>query len=98
MAGSLLTPLIQNDSQGGAHGSDIWRALATDPALAGRVHCDVRGAVVLTGREGGAAPRSQKERRRWELHVRLRLVAELGETAAAALEIRWAERPGGSGV
>ncbi len=44
---------------------------------------------MLTGPDGGPAPASLKERQRWELHVRLRLAAELGEAEASAAIIRW---------
>lgn len=44
---------------------------------------------MLTGPHGGPPPASQKERRRWELHVRLRVTAELGEAAAARVRVGW---------
>ena len=92
MAASILTPLTgDHQARHDADGSRVRRALAADPALAGRVSCDDRGTVVLTGPADGPSPASRKERRRWELHVRLRLAAELGGVPPAALEIRWAE-------
>jgi hypothetical protein len=88
---TLLTPLLPTPDQGadGAEGDLLWRALLADPALAGRVRRDGAGAIVLTGPGGGLPPASLKERRRWELHVRLRLAAEFGEAAASVAEIRW---------
>jgi hypothetical protein len=88
----LLAPLLSPDN--GARKAvpvreRLARALAADPALDGRVRCDADGTILLTGTCGGSAPASLKERQRWELHVRLRLAAELGEAAATAATIRW---------
>jgi hypothetical protein len=88
----LLTPLLSDPSPdaGQPYARDrLMRALAADPALAGRARCDEAGAIVLTGPGGGRPPASLKERQRWELHVRLRLAAELGDAAASAAIIRW---------
>ena len=57
----------------------------------GRVYVTDRGDAVLTGPGGGPAPASRKERRRWELHVRLRLTAELGEVTADTVALRLGE-------
>ena len=78
------------DPTGSIDGGRLRRALAADPALAGRVTCDEAGTVVLTGAAAGAPPASAKERQRWELHLRLRLAAEFGERAATTVRIRWA--------
>ncbi len=45
--------------------------------------------MILTGPAAGPPPASAKERRRWELHVRLRIAVELGERLGARLPIRW---------
>jgi hypothetical protein len=95
MAASFLTPLLppsDHASGDGAEHDRVRRALAADPALADRVTCDEQGHVILSGVGAGPPPRSLKERRRWELHVRLRLAAELGEAAAHGRVIRWVER------
>ena len=92
----LLTPLLPDsldDVAGGAARDLVSRALAVDPALAGRVRCEADGIIVLTGTDGSAAPLSSKERQRWELHVRLRLATELGEATAAAARVRWDGTP-----
>lgn len=94
MPAPFLTPLLRcrvHDVAGAIDGGRLRRALAADPALAGRAACDDVGTVILTGPAAGAPPASAKERRRWELHVRLRLAAELGERPAAAAQIRWAD-------
>ena len=91
---TFLTPLLTAGSCATMPDSDrsrLWRALHVDPALAGRVRLDRAGAIVLTGSCDGPPPTSAKERERWELHVRLRLTAELGQAAASAAIIRWAE-------
>jgi len=91
-ANSLLTPLLPDpnlDPVDHDRRSRLERALAADPALAGRVHCDASGAIILTGPGAGPPPASLKERQRWELHVRLRLAAELGEAAASASNVQW---------
>jgi hypothetical protein len=67
----------------------VAAALAADPALIGRVTCD--GNVVVIGPNGGPCPTSLKERERWELHVRLRVQAELGPVVAAGIMVRWAD-------
>lgn len=91
-ANPLLTPILPSPSldAGGADQSRLVRALAADPALSGRVSCDGAGIIRLTGPDGGPPPASLKERQRWEVHVRLRLATELGETAASEAAIRWA--------
>ena len=93
---SLLTPLLADsasETDDASEYSKLRRALAADPALVGRVSCDDSGVVVLTGPTGGTPPASKKERERWELHVRLRLAAELGQAAASTTTLRWAEQP-----
>jgi len=91
-ANPLLTPLLPNPSHDAGEPDErgrAVRALAADPALAGRVHWDTSGAIILTGPDGGPPPASLKERQRWELHVRLRLAAELGDATASAADIKW---------
>jgi hypothetical protein len=91
-ANPLLTPLLPDpglDPGEPDERSRLVRALAADPALVGRVHCDASGAIILTGPGAGPPPASLKERQRWELHVRLRLRAELGEAAASASNVQW---------
>jgi hypothetical protein len=90
---SLLTPLLAGRT-GSDRGDDATlrlRALQADPALRGRVDSDDSGAIVLCVPGGAPVPTSAKERARWELHVRLRLAAELGDSAAADVDIRWCE-------
>jgi len=92
MAGTFLTPLLperERNARDGNRRDPLRRVLAADPALAGRVFSGERGTVILTGPAGGPPPTSLKERQRWELHVRLRIAAELGETAAGGVEVRW---------
>ncbi len=86
---TFLTPLLPDDFVSTLPHERLRAALAADPALAGRVSCDDTGLITLTGPEGGAPPGSVKERQRWELHVRLRLAAELGESISAMANIRW---------
>lgn len=88
-----MTPLLPEPDPCAGDNSErdrLGRALSADPALAGRVARDEAGAIILTGPDGAPPPASLKERRRWELHVRLRLAAELGEAAASGAHIRWA--------
>lgn len=94
MESTLLTPLLPVPAADAAPEHPRARlraALLADPALAGRVSCDDAGLVTLTGPAGGAPPASAKERQRWEMHVRLRLAAELGESAAAAAVVQWSD-------
>ena len=90
MVNSLLRPIL-GDGPDEARG--LCRAVAVDPALVGRATVDHAGAVILTGPIDGPPPASAKDRRRWELHVRLRLAAELGEAVAALVPIRWRDSP-----
>lgn len=88
-----MTPLLPEPDPRAGDSSEhdrLRQALRADPALAGRVAREQAGTIVLTGPDGGPPPASLKERRRWELHVRLRLTAELGEAAASGASIRWA--------
>jgi hypothetical protein len=85
---SLLQPCNPNEMPGP---EKIGLALALDRALTGRAACDEQGVVLLTGAELGPPPASLKERRRWEIHLRLRLTAEFGEGAAARIAVRWAD-------
>ena len=90
---TLLTSLLSHRLlvTTGPRACDSFRvALAAEPVLAGRVRCDDAGIIELTGANGSAPPGSLKERERWELHVRLRLEAELGHAAATTARVRWA--------
>ena len=92
MAPPLLTPLLRSRPPASPNTIDpsrIRRALAADPALAGRAVFDDGGFVILTGPAAGPAPASAKERQRWELHVRLRLTVEIGEESATLVRLRW---------
>ncbi len=92
MANPFLVPLLPDaarDRPDLDEADRLQRALAADPALAGRATSDRTGSVILTGPAEGPPPPSAKERRRWELHVRFRLVAEFGEAAAAVVPIHW---------
>jgi len=72
----------------------VWRALAGDPALVGRVARKGVSRVLLTGPGYGAPPASLKERARWRLHVQDRIAADTGHSAPAlGVAIRWAEGP-----
>lgn len=92
---TLLTALLSNRAvvtQTAALEADSIRiALAADPALAGRARCAADATIELTGADGSAPPMSLKERQRWEMHVRLRLEAELGHAVATNARICWAE-------
>ena len=66
----LLTPLLPPGGGDESVTERLRQALAADPALEGRYAFDAAGGVVVLG----AA--TAKERRRWELHIRLRLEAE----------------------
>jgi hypothetical protein len=92
----LLTRLLEPPDRDSASDLDVRlrRALAADPALAGRVRWQGTGFVLLTGPVGAPPPTSLKERRRWELHVRLRLVAELGESEADPIALSWVDEAG----
>src|SRR5476651_793840 len=92
---ALLRPLLKETGSDEATADDragVIRALAIDPALHGRASCDEEGFVVLTASDDRTRGRS-KERRRWELHVRLRLTAELGDDVANSISIRWSDAP-----
>lgn len=66
---SLLTPLLPPGADEPA-AERRRRALAADPALEGRYGYDADGRVIVLGAT------TEKVRRRWELHIRLRLEAE----------------------
>lgn len=88
----FLTPLLPSPDREGSLADDsdrLRRALAADPALAGRASCDGAGLVTLTGPSGNLPPASLKERQAWEHHVRLRVAAELGKDVASGLIVRW---------
>ncbi len=70
----------------------VWRALADDGALVGRVAREGVASVVLTGPNFGPAPLAEAERARWRLHVERRIEADTGRPAAAhGVTIEWAE-------
>ena len=91
MDSTFLTRLLPDDFTSPHRHERFRAALDADPALKGRVLCDEHGLVTLTGPDGGLTPGSVKERQRWEMHVRLRLAAELGDEEAAAAVVRWAD-------
>jgi hypothetical protein len=93
MDSTFLTRLLPEDLTTSHPHERRRAALNADPALAGRVSCDDRGTITLTGPGGGLPPGSVKERKRWEMHVRMRLAAELGEETAAAAVICWTDSP-----
>lgn len=66
------------------------KVLAADRALTGRAVCNADGTIVLTGPNGSRPPDSAKDRERLELHVRLRIAADLGLVVAESVRIRWA--------
>lgn len=80
---TLLSPLVRNPDK---TLSDI---LAADAALAGRARVAGAHEVVLSGPRGGPIPASHKERRRWELHVLMRIAAELGADEASNVILSW---------
>jgi hypothetical protein len=72
----------------------VWRALAGDPVLVGRVARTGVARVLLAGPGYGAPPASQQERARWRLHVHDRIETDTGRSAQAlGVAIRWAEGP-----
>jgi len=85
---SLLSPLLPSGRTGRPVSVEV--ALAADPALIGRVTCD-GNVVVIGGLAGGPCPTSLKKREGWELHVGLRVQAELGPVVAAGIIVRWAD-------
>lgn len=90
---TLLRPLLSEADSGGPtddRRASIARALTVDPALRSRVRCHDDGVIVLSDLNG-RTPSSTKERERWQLHVRLRLAAELGTEVADAATIRWTD-------
>ena len=91
MDATFLTRLLPDDFTAPHRHERLRAALEADPALTGRVSCDEHGVVTLTGPAGGQSPASAKERQRWEMHVRLRLAAELGDADAAAAVVRWGD-------
>jgi hypothetical protein len=93
MDSTFLTRRLPDDFTSAEPHEGLRAALGVDPALAGRASCDDGGLITLTGPGGGPPPGSVKERQRWEMHVRLRLAAELGESAAAAAVVQWADAP-----
>jgi len=89
---TFLRPLLANHPYAGIQGLNrdhLYRALDADEALKGRFQVGEGGEVVLTGPAGGPAPLSVKERRRWEIHIRLRLAAELGPDVESSVRLRW---------
>ena len=91
MDASFLTRLLPDDFTAPHRHDRLRAALDADPALTGRVSCDEHGVITLTSPASGRSPASAKERQRWEMHVRLRLAAELGDADAAAAVVRWAD-------
>jgi hypothetical protein len=59
----------------------VWRALAGDPALEGRVARVGVGNVLLTAPGRGPMSADRRERVRWRLHVHERLVADTGRAS-----------------
>ena len=94
MDASFFTRLLPDDSKDGRPHERLRAALAADPALLGRASCNETGHVVLTGPASGPAPSSSKERQRWEMHVRLRIAAELDPHTSVDVIVRWADAPG----
>jgi hypothetical protein len=71
-----------------------WRALAADPALAGRVARVGIGDVLLTAPGYGAMPADRRLRAHWCLHVHERLAVECGRaTDLLRIGIGFAEEP-----
>jgi hypothetical protein len=91
MDSTFLTRLLPDDFTSPHRHERFRAALDVDPALKGRVLCDEHARITLTGPGGGLSPGSVKERQRWEMHVRLRLAAELGDDEAAVAVVRWAD-------
>lgn len=72
----------------------VWRALAGDPALKGRVARLGVGTILVTGPTYGVAPASAKERERWRLRVEMRVEADTGRRVRAlGLHIRSGQGP-----
>ncbi len=70
----------------------VWRALADDGALVGRIAREGVATVVLTGPDHGPPPGGEAERARWRRHVEARIEADTGRPALAhGVAIRWAE-------
>lgn len=91
MDATFFTRLLPDDLNSAPRHERVRAALALDPALAGRVSWDDAGRITLTGPAGGRPPASVKERQRWEMHVRLRIAAELDEETSAGVVVRWAD-------
>jgi hypothetical protein len=66
----LLTPLLPPAGADEPVAERLRQALAADPALEGRYALDADGGVIVLGAANA------RERRRWELHIKLRLEAE----------------------
>jgi hypothetical protein len=87
----LLTPILPEGIAATASiETRVKEILGADPALVGRAGCGDDGEIVLTGPNGSGPPNSAKDRERLELHVRLRIAADLSPDVAEAVKIRWA--------
>lgn len=72
----------------------LWRALASDPLLEGRVARHGIATVLLSGPGHGVPRQTERERERVERRVRERVAAETGRTPESfGVEIRWADEP-----
>ncbi len=70
----------------------MWRSLASDRGLDGRVARLGVSVLMLTGAGYGAAPPSRGERERWAERARRRILAGTGRTLdALVVSVRWAE-------
>ncbi len=72
----------------------LWRALAGDPALAGRVARSGVAVVLLTGPRFGPGPDSALARELWRRYALERIRADTGHTAdALGVALQWASQP-----
>lgn len=72
----------------------LWRALALDPHLRGRVARGGVASVLLTGPDWSAPPVDPQERDRWRVYAEERIIADLGRSALELeVGIKWAQGP-----